>query len=188
MDSTSYNRYSGVTPQMGTLRPRPGGRYLNPDEVIRGVKIACACAACAYVETSSEGAREKALEWMTQPAFNDNRAQREEIAEAALFVHFGDDLTSEGALLSMLLIPGQPLLIEYSPQTPGDGTHALVARCARVLGYEIVERPATEERVAPHLQHSAPRPAPVWEASANFLTKFVAWIAPADASRLRNCR
>ena len=102
MDSTSYNRYSGVTPQMVTLRPCSGGRYLDPDEVIQRVKAACACSACAYVETSSEGAREKALEWMNQPAFNDNLARLEGLAEAALFVHFGNDLTSEGGARDML--------------------------------------------------------------------------------------
>ena len=102
MDSTSYNRYSGVTPQMVTLRPRPGGRYLDPDEVIQRVKAACACSACAYVETSSEGAREKALEWMNQPAFNDNLARLEGLTEAALFVRFGVDLASEGGARDML--------------------------------------------------------------------------------------
>ena len=174
MDSTSYIRYSGITPNRVTLRPRPGGRQLDPNEVIRGVKMACANAACAYVETSSEGAREKALEWMNQPAFNDNLAHREEIAEEALFVHFGDDLASECALLSMLLIPRQPLLIEYSRQAPGDGTRALIARCARVLGYEIVEQRNTKENVAPQPQHSAPRAASVWQASARFVARFAA--------------
>jgi hypothetical protein len=48
----------------------------------------------------------------------DYLAQPEGLAEAALFMHFGNDFVSEGALLSMLLIPGQPLIIEYSPQTP----------------------------------------------------------------------
>jgi hypothetical protein len=66
------------------------------------------------------------------------------------------------ALLSMLLIPGQPLIIEYSPQAPGDGVRALIARCAKVFNYDIVEPPATQESVAPHPQHAAPRPASVW--------------------------
>ena len=57
MDSTTFNRYSEITLKMVTLRPRPDGRYWDPDEVIRRVKAACTCAACAYVETSSEGAK-----------------------------------------------------------------------------------------------------------------------------------
>ena len=140
-------------------------------------------AGFAYVETSSEGARKQALEWMNQRAFvaaagrsatdNDHLAQREESAEAALFVHFGDDLVNEGALLSMLLIPGWPLLIERSPQAPREGTRALIARCAKMLNYDIVEPPATQESVAPRPQHSAPRAAAVWEASAKFVAKFV---------------
>ena len=155
---------------MVTLKPRPGGRYLDPKEVIRRVRA----ARFAYVETSSEGARVQALEWMNQRAFNDYLAQREGLAEAALFVHFGDDLTSEGALLSMLLIPGQPLIIEYSPQAPGDAMRALIARCARVLNYDIVEPPATKERVAPHPHHSASRPTAVRKAGAKFVANLVA--------------
>jgi len=188
MDSTSYDRYSGIALNMVMLRPRQGGRYLDPDEVIRRVKTACARSACAYVETSSEGAREQALAWMNQPAFNDYLAQPEGLEEAALFVHFGDDLASEDALLSMLLIPGRPLLVEYSPRARGDGVRALIARCAKVFNYDIVEQPATEEEesVAPHPQHSAPRAAAVWETGARFVAKFVAWITPATASGLRN--
>ena len=161
-----------------TLKPRPGGRYLDAEEVVRRVRA----AGFAYLETSSEGARQQALEWMKQRPFvaaagrsaadNDYRAQLERLEEAVLFVHFGDDLLSEGALVSMLLVPGQPLLIECSPQAPRDGMHALIARCAKVLGYEIVEQPDTRERVAPHPQHSAPRAAAVWEAGANFIAKF----------------
>ena len=173
MDSASYNRYSEITVKMVALRPGPDGRYWDPDEVVRRVKAACACAACAYVETSSEGARERALAWMNQPAFNDDLAQREGLAEAALFVHFGVDLASEDALLSMLLIPGQPLLIEYSPRALGDGMRALIARCAKALNYDIVEPPATQESVAPHPQRSAPRAAAVWEAGAKFVAVFV---------------
>ena len=51
---------------MVMLRPRAGGRYLSPEEVIRRVKAACASSACAYVETCAQGAREQALEWMNQ--------------------------------------------------------------------------------------------------------------------------
>jgi hypothetical protein len=180
MEGNSEGRGGHVAMMM--LRPRPGGQYLDPDRVIRRVEAACACSACAYVETSSRGAREQALDWMHQPAFmaaagrsaadNGYLAQREGIAEAALFVHFGVDLTSEGALLSMLLMPGHPLLIEYSPQTPRDGMRALVARCAKALNYDIVAPPATQESVAPHPQHSVLRPAAVREAGA----KFVAWV------------
>ena len=172
MGSVSHNRNSGITLRMVTLKPRPGGRNLDPEEMIRRMRA----ARFAYVETSSEGARALAaqtLEWMNRRAFNDNPAQQEGLAEAALFVHFGDDLTSEGTLLSMLLIPGQPLIIEYSPQTPQDGSRALIARCARVLNYDIVAQPATRERMAPHPQHSAPRPVAVRKSGANFIAKFV---------------
>jgi len=50
-----------------------------------------------------------------------------------------------------------PLLIEYSPQAPGDGMRALIARCAKMLDYDIVAQPAAPETAAPHPQRVAPR-------------------------------
>jgi hypothetical protein len=71
--------------------------------------------------------------------------------------------------LRELLIPGQPLRIEHSPQAPKDGMRALIAHCAKLLDYDIVDPPATEESAAPHPQHAAPRPAAGWEAGAGFV-------------------
>lgn len=64
-------------------------------------------------------------------------------------------------LLSMLMIPQQPLIIQYSPQIQKADLRALIARCARVLNYNIVEQVDTEENVAPDPPHSAPRAAAV---------------------------
>jgi hypothetical protein len=130
---------------MTTLMPREGGRYLTPIEVIRRVG-----AAFAYVETTEEDARAQVLQWMNQLAFvtageraaadDDYLAQLEQFQEAARFVHFGDDLGGDGMLLSMLMIPHQPLIIEHPSGAQPEETQALIARCAAALNYEIIEQ------------------------------------------------
>lgn len=125
--------------------PRVGGRYLTPVEVIRRVG-----AAFAYVETTEEDARNQVLECMTQLAFvaaggrtaADDKylAQLEQLQDAARFVHFGDDLGGEGLLLSMLMIPHQPLIIEHRSDVQPEETQAFIARCAAALDYKIVEQ------------------------------------------------
>lgn len=134
---------------MATLMPRAGGRYLTPIEVIRRVE-----AAFAYVETTEEGARRQVLEWIDQMTFvaadgraaaDDNYlAQLEQLQDAACFVYFGDDLGSDGMLLSMLMIPHQPLVIEHSSHVQEEDAHALIARCAAALDYEVFEPEAAE--------------------------------------------
>ena len=55
------------------------------------------------------GAATKAAAKMT--GIMDRKALSSE-ARAGFLGNLGDDLASEGALLSMLLIPGQPLIVE----------------------------------------------------------------------------
>lgn len=135
------------TTGMATLMPRVGSRYLTPIEVIRRVG-----AAFAYVETTEEDARKHVLEWMSQLAFvaaegraaaDDNYlAQLEQLQDAARFVHFGDDLGSDDMLLSMLMIPQQPLIIEAHAQD--EETWVLIYRCAAALEYEVFEPESVE--------------------------------------------
>lgn len=125
---------------MTTLMPRDGGRYLSPGEVITRVQ-----AEFAYVETTEEGAREHVFAWIEQLAFvaadgraaaDDNYlAQLEQLQDAARFVHFGEDLGADGVLLSMLMIPHQPLIIDSHAQD--DETWHLIYRCAAALDYEV---------------------------------------------------
>lgn len=126
------------------LAPRSGERYLYPTEVIGRMK-----SAFAYVETSEEGAREKMQEWMSQLAFvaADGRTeacdadfdQLEQLQDAALFVHFGDGVGVDATLLSMFVVPTQPIFVD--PLTVDDQSRAapLIARCATALGYEVTE-------------------------------------------------
>ena len=127
--------------------PRDGGRYLNPKEVITRTQ-----AVFAYVETVEEGARNHVLAWMDQLAFvteggrtaavDEYMGQLERFQDAARFVHFGDDLGSDGVLLSMLMIPHQPLIIEAHAQD--EETWFLIYRCAGALEYEVFEPAGVE--------------------------------------------
>ena len=144
---------------MVTLMPRAGGRYLTPVEVIRRVE-----GEFGYVETTEEDARQHVLEWMNQLAFvaADGRAaaddtylaQLEQLQDAACFMHFGDDIGSDGILLSMLMIPHQPLIIEAHAQD--EETWFLIYRCVLALDYEVFEPEAVEGNVAPELPYSTP--------------------------------
>src|SRR5688572_30611119 len=125
---------------MTTLMPRDGCRYLKPEEVIARMQ-----KAFAYVETTDEGARDHVAAWMEQLAFvtEEGRTaaadhfmeQLERFQDAARFIHFGNDLGANGVLLSMLMIPHQPLTIEAPDR--GAATLALIRRCAATLEYEV---------------------------------------------------
>jgi hypothetical protein len=134
---------------MPILLPINGNPYLPPKEVIRRVE-----RAFAYVEATSDGARERVQEWMSQLAFvaaggraahyDEDLARLEAVQDGALYVCFGDEL-DERALLSMLMVPGQPLYLEPPEEAPREKTEALIARCAQALGYAVA-REAIDER------------------------------------------
>jgi hypothetical protein len=132
---------------MTTLMPRNGGCYLNPAEVIERMQ-----AEFAYVETSEEGARNHVLAWLEQLAFVTQTGrtaaadlyvnQLERFQDEARFVHFGDDLGADGVLLSMLMIPQQPLIIDAHGED--EETWFLIYRCAGVLDYEVFDPESIE--------------------------------------------
>ncbi|OGA52281.1 MAG: hypothetical protein A3F74_12865 [Betaproteobacteria bacterium RIFCSPLOWO2_12_FULL_62_58] len=70
-------------------------------------------------------------------ADDDYLAQLERLQDDALFVYFADDVGADGALLSMLMIPQQPLIIEHPLDVQPKQTQTLIARCAAALGYEL---------------------------------------------------
>jgi len=127
---------------MTTLMPRNGGSYLNPAEVVARMQ-----AEFAYVETSEEGARNHVLAWLEQLAFVSEGGrsasvelyvdQLERYQDEARFVHFGDDLGAGGVLLSLLMVPHQPLIIDAHGED--EETWFLIYRCAGVLDYEVFE-------------------------------------------------
>jgi hypothetical protein len=165
---------------IATLAPREGDRYLHPAEVIDRVK-----AAFAYVETTDDGARAELLEWMSQLAFvaadsrdvayDNDLARLEQLLDAAVYVHFGDDIGNDAALLSMLLVPGEPLFIEESTQLCEKRVRALLEHCAAALGYDILEekKVLARDRNPSKLTH-----APLFVSDPN---------VPALASRAAGC-
>ena len=127
---------------MTTLIPRNGGRYLDPMDVMKRMQD-----AFAYVETSEEGAHAQVLAWMNQLSYVEDQgrtavvdeylAQLEHFQYAARFVHFSDNVGSDGVLLSMLMVPQQPLIIEGHAED--EQTWYLIYRAAATLDYEVFE-------------------------------------------------
>lgn len=125
------------------LAPRVGDRYLYPTEVIGRMK-----SVFAYVEASEEGTRARMQEWMSQLAFvvADGHAvechadldRLEQLQDAALYVHFGDDLGSDATLLSMFLVPAQPIFVDPLTEHEQGRAAPLIARCAAALNYEVM--------------------------------------------------
>jgi hypothetical protein len=145
---------------MTRLVPHEGERYLNPMEVITRVQD-----EFAYVEASEEGARDYVLACVDRLAFpaEDGRAaedervaaagryavQLERFQNAARLVHFGDDLGADGVLITLLMIPRQPLIIDSTPHDWDEETMVLILRCAVALDYEVVWDDAVEGTVQP---------------------------------------
>ena len=90
------------------------------------------------------------------PFARNSITQLEQLQDSACFVHFGDDVGADGVLLSMLMIPHQPLVIEYSSHAHKEKAQALIARCAAVLDYEIVEQENAAGNVEAQTPYSTP--------------------------------
>jgi hypothetical protein len=56
----------------------------------------------------------------------------------AIWVHVADDEFDEDAFFETVILPDEPLFIGYSSGEHQDAAASLVARCAAVLGYELV--------------------------------------------------
>jgi hypothetical protein len=59
------------------------------------------------------------------------------VSERSVCVHFGDDPGSSTEYLCTTVIPGEPLVFSYESVAHEQAAHALLHRCARVLGYHI---------------------------------------------------
>lgn len=133
-------------PAQHRLTTRNGGRYLSPLEVVRRLK-----SEFAYVETNPEEGSRHVLEVLQQllaikrageiPVDEECLSRLERVQQSAICVYFGDDLSSEAALLRTPVVPEEPLFFEYSSSAHQEAAKPLVARCAAALGYEILEEP-----------------------------------------------
>jgi hypothetical protein len=127
----------------------------------------------AYVETTEEGAGNHVLEWIDQLSFvaepgrtgavGEYIDQLERFQYAARFVHFGDDLGADGVLLTMIMVPHQPLVIDAHGDD--EETWYLIFRCAGVLGYDVFEPEVETVEPVPDLKRTPEYAAAVKEES-----------------------
>jgi hypothetical protein len=116
--------------------------YLTPMLVVSRLE-----SEFSYVETDGEEGRRYVLETIdrlksdTSSRYVDHQTVQNlaRVKNRAIFVCFGDDATSDLALLSTYVIPGMPLVFEYASAAHERAVRHLLARCASVLGYEIIK-------------------------------------------------
>ena len=116
--------------------------YLSPLALVTRLK-----SEFAYVETDGEEGRRHVLE--TIERMKGQRSSRQvdrdqiqwldRVKNRALFVCFGDDASSDSVLLSTYVIPGEPLAFDYASVADERTVQPLLARCAAVLGYQILK-------------------------------------------------
>jgi hypothetical protein len=124
------------------LSPRKGCDYLRPLVVKERLE-----SEFAYVAASHEAGRRYVLALIQQnrktsrgrgsSVHNQHDERSDGRDNGALYVHFGDDLTSERMLLGMFVIPDEPLVFDYASPENEQAAAPLIARCAAVLDYEI---------------------------------------------------
>ena len=116
--------------------------YLPPLALVTRLK-----SEFAYVETDGEEGRRHVL--ATIERLNGERSSRQvdrdrirwldRVKNRAIFVCFGDTASSDSMLLSTYVIPGEPLAFDYASVAHERVVQPVLARCAAVLGYEIVK-------------------------------------------------
>ena len=124
------------------LLPNNAGAYLTPLMVVNRLK-----SEFSYVETDGEEGRRHTVETIERlRADTSSRSVDQQmmqklgrIKNRAIFVCFGDDASTDLALLSTYVIPGMPLVFEYASVTHEHAVRQLLTRCAVALGYEVVK-------------------------------------------------
>jgi hypothetical protein len=66
-------------------------------------------------------------------------ALHEERLDSAVNITFSDDAQFEKGVLNTTLVPDEPIFFGYTSRSHEEACWPLVQRCAKVLGYEIVE-------------------------------------------------
>jgi hypothetical protein len=124
------------------LLPNTASGYLTPRVVVNRLK-----SEFSYVEADGEEGRRHVVETIERlKADNSSRYVDHQLVQKltriknrAIFVCFGDDASSDLALLSTYVIPGMPLAFEYASLTHEQAVRHLLTRCAVALGYELVK-------------------------------------------------
>jgi hypothetical protein len=125
------------------LVARDGHRYLSPRVVVARLQ-----SEFARVASSEEDGRRyvrgiirqlQAIKQVGDIAVDSEYLDRlEKAQDGAIYVYF-EDWSSETAHLSTAVIPGEPLIFHCSSSAEEQATQNLLVRCAKVLGYDIVD-------------------------------------------------
>jgi hypothetical protein len=123
---------------------REGERYLAPRLAVSRLE-----SEFAYVEADEEDGRRHVAGIIRQlqkmaavglmPIDNDYVERLKKAQRDSLYVIFGDDPGSELACLSAVVIPEEPLYFDYPSHAHVEAARPLLVRCAKVLGYDIIE-------------------------------------------------
>jgi hypothetical protein len=126
------------------LVPPDGYPYLSPRVVVSRLE-----SEFAYVEADEEDGRrhvrgiirqlQKIRDAGLTPVDEEYLDRLKKAQRGAVYVYFGDDPGSEIACLSTAVIPGEALFFDYASRAHEQAARPLLVRCARALGYEIVE-------------------------------------------------
>ena len=126
------------------LFAREGQRYLSPRIVLDRLE-----SEFAYVESSDDEGRRHVQGLIRQlirikqmgkiPVDNEHLDRLKKAQNAALYVYFGDNPSSDTGYLCTAVIPGEPLIFDYTSREHQRAARPLLVRCAEALDYEIVE-------------------------------------------------
>ena len=126
------------------LLSKPEIGYLSPREVVNRIN-----AVFAYVEASEDEGRQHVRDVITQlqammkdgtsPPDRQYLAHLRRVQDQAIYVYFGDNPGAENECLATAIIPGEPILFDYSSPDHEQGARPILERCAIVLGYDIAE-------------------------------------------------
>jgi hypothetical protein len=125
------------------LLPADGHRFLSPLRVTARVE-----SEFAYLEADeAEGSRKvgeilqrlkKAHRGQGQPGGNARVEHLQKVQNDAVHLRLGDDPSSEIDYLSVVVIPGEPLIVECESIEHAEAIEPLLKRCAKALGYSII--------------------------------------------------
>src|SRR5688572_4791969 len=121
------------------LLPPDGHEYLSVDDVLDRLRD-----EFRFVEADAAAGVERVGDWIAQygrlgrheiPDLERAVERLEQVRGEAVQIALFDDPSSRHAYLSFTLIPGEPLLIDYSSPEHEEAVRPFVERCASALDY-----------------------------------------------------
>ena len=119
------------------LTPKPGQRYLLPEEIVRRLRV-----AFKYVdanESRSAESIERSIQYMRgSGAYSDEEvAGLRKIQDRAIEVIIADELTPGLAYLYVVIEPDEKLFFSYESHSHEESAKLLLERVAMVLDYNL---------------------------------------------------